>query len=128
MPNYTYDHIHIRSQNPMVTAKWYETMFGAKIIESAQQDGSPRIDLDVNGLTVFIMAVADDAPAPGVDTTVSLGLDHFGLRVENMDEAYAELKAKGAEFTMEPRQFRPGVKIAFVLAPENVRIELVQRD
>jgi catechol 2,3-dioxygenase-like lactoylglutathione lyase family enzyme len=128
MPNYTYDHIHIRSQNPMATAKWYETMFGAKIIESTQQDGSPRIDLDVNGLTVFIMAVADDAPAPGADTTVSLGLDHFGLRVENMDEAYAELKAKGAEFTMEPRQFRPGVRIAFVLAPENVRIELVQRD
>ena len=128
MPNYTYDHIHIRSQDPMATAQWYEKMFGAKIIESTQPDGSQRIDLDINGLTVFIIKVPQDAPAPGADTEVSLGLDHFGLRGENMDEAFAELKEQGAEFTLEPRTIRPGVTIAFVLAPENVRIELLQRD
>lgn len=128
MPNYTYDHIHIRSQDPMATAQWYEKMFGAKIIESTQPDGSPRVDLDINGLTVFIMRVATDAPAPGADTVVSLGLDHFGLRVENMDAAVAELTEKGAEFTMEPRKLRPGLIITYIVAPENVRIELLQRD
>ncbi|HAC18255.1 MAG TPA: VOC family protein [Dehalococcoidia bacterium] len=128
MPNYTYDHIHIRSQDPMATAQWYEKMFGAKIIESTQPDGSPRVDLDINGLTVFIMRVATDAPAPGADTEVSLGLDHFGLRVENMDAAVAELTEKGAEFTMEPRKLRPGLIITYIVAPENVRIELLQRD
>lgn len=128
MPNYTYDHIHIRSQDPMATAQWYEKMFGAKIIESTQPDGSPRVDLDINGLTVFIMRVATDAPAPGADTEVSLGLDHFGLRVENMDAAIAELTEKGAEFTMEPRKLRPGLIITYIVAPENVRIELLQRD
>ena len=128
MPNYTYDHIHIRSQHPMATAQWYEKMFSAKIIESTQPDGSPRVDLDINGLTVFIMRVATDAPAPGADTEVSLGLDHFGLRVENMDAAVAELTEKGAEFTMEPRKLRPGLIITYIVAPENVRIELLQRD
>ena len=128
MPNYTYDHIHIRSQAPMATAQWYEKMFGAKIIASTQPDGSPRVDLDINGLTVFIMRVATDAPAPGADTEVSLGLDHFGLRVENMDAAVAELTEKGAEFTMEPRKLRPGFIITYIVAPENVRIELLQRD
>lgn len=128
MPNYTYDHIHIRSQDPMATAQWYEKMFGAKIIESTQPDGSPRVDLDINGLTVFIMRVATDAPAPGADTEVSLALDHFGLRVENMDAAVAELTEKGAEFTMEPRKLRPGLIITYIVAPENVRIELLQRD
>ena len=128
MPNYTYDHIHIRSQDPMATAQWYEKMFDAKIIESTQPDGSPRVDLDINGLTVFIMRVATDAPAPGADTEVSLGLDHFGLRVENMDAAVAELTEKGAEFTMEPRKLRPGLIITYIVAPENVRIELLQRD
>ena len=128
MPNYTYDHIHIRSQDPMATAQWYEKMFNAKIIESTQPDGSPRVDLDINGLTVFIMRVATDAPAPGADTEVSLGLDHFGLRVENMDATVAELTEKGAEFTMEPRKLRPGLIITYIVAPENVRIELLQRD
>ena len=128
MPNYTYDHIHIRSQDPMATAQWYEKMFSAKIIESTQPDGSPRVDLDINGLTVFIMRVATDAPAPGADTEVSLGLDHFGLRVENMDAAVAELTEKGAEFTMGPRKLRPGLIITYIVAPENVRIELLQRN
>ena len=128
MPNYTYDHIHIRSQDPMATAQWYEKMFSAKIIESTQPDGSPRVDLDINGLTMFIMRVATDAPAPGADTEVSLALDHFGLRVENMDAAVAELTEKGAEFTMEPRKLRPGLIITYIVAPENVRIELLQRD
>ena len=50
------------------------------------------------------------------------------LRVENMDAAVAELTEKGAEFTMEPRKLRPGLIITYIVAPENVRIELLQRD
>jgi len=30
-------------------------------------------------------------------------------------------------FTMEPKTIRPGVRIAFLTAPENVSIELIQR-
>jgi lactoylglutathione lyase len=43
------------------------------------------------------------------------------------DEALAELKRRGADFMMEPRAIRPGVRIAFVRAPDNVRIELLER-
>ena len=56
------------------------------------------------------------------------GLDHFGLRVENLDDAAAELRAKGADFTSEPHEIRPGVRIAFVVAPGNIRIELLEKD
>ena len=45
-----------------------------------------------------------------------------------MDAAVAELTEKGAEFTMEPRKLRPGLIITYIVAPENVRIELLQRD
>ena len=127
MPTYTYDHIHLRSLDPMATAQYYEKMFGAKIIESTQSDGQPRIDLDINGLVVFIAQVPADGDFPAGPSEPYLGLDHFGLRVENLDEAAAELRRLGAEFTMEPRILRPGVKIAFVRAPEDVRIELLER-
>ena len=55
MIKYTYDHIHLRSREPMETARYFERMFGAKIIESIQTDGHPRIDLDINGLAIFII-------------------------------------------------------------------------
>ena len=44
-----------------------------------------------------------------------------------METAVAELKRRGASFKMEPRTIRPGVKIAFIEAPDNVRIELLER-
>ena len=127
MTRYSYDHIHLRTRDPMATAKYYEKMFEAKIIESVQSDGQKRIDLDINGLTVFIARVSEEVNAPPGPAEPSLGLDHFGLQVDNLDEAVAELKRRGADFTVEPRTIRPGLKIAFVLAPDGARIELLER-
>ena len=127
MPGYTYDHIHLRSADNEATAEYYRTMFGAEISEAVQADGQRRFDLDINGLRILISQVAkgeDVLPGP---SEFHLGLDHFGLRVDDLDKAAAELKRLGAEFTLEPRTIRPGVKIAFIRAPEGVRIELVER-
>ena len=125
MPTYTYDHIHLRSRDPMETARYYNRVFDAKVIESVQSNGQPRVDLDVNGLTIYI-AQADEHQPPGpVDP--QLGLDHFGLRVENLEEAAAQLRERGAAFSTESRELRPGLKIAFVRGPDDVRIELCER-
>lgn len=126
-PTYRYDHMHLRSRDVKKTAEYYRQMFDAEIVESIQSDGRPRTDLDLNGLTIFIAPVAPDAAVPPAPTEPYVGLDHFGLRVEDMDEAVAELKRRGASFMIEPRTILPGVKIAFVQAPDNVRIELLER-
>lgn len=124
---YRYDHMHLRSRDVKKTAEYYHRVFGATILESVQSDGRPRTDLDLDGLTIFIAPVPSDATIPSAPTDPYIGLDHFGLRVENLDEAVAELKRRGATFKMEPRTIRPGVRIAFVEAPDNVRIELLER-
>ncbi len=54
------------------------------------------------------------------------GLEHFGIRTDNLEAAVAELKAKGVQFKEEIRVVRPGVKISFLRAPENVLIELLE--
>ena len=109
----------------MATAEYFNKMFDAKIVESVQSDGQPRIDIDVNGLMIFI-AKADGTVPSGLRDP-HLGLDHFGFRVENLAQAAEELKAKGAEFAIDPHDLRPGLKIAFVRAPGDVRIELLER-
>jgi catechol 2,3-dioxygenase-like lactoylglutathione lyase family enzyme len=123
---YTWDHIHLRSPNPEATAAFYERMFGAEVIRT-MQEGKPRIDLKVGGADVFIAPVT---PGDGVNsppTTPYQGLDHFGLKVKGIDAIVADLKKKGAEFTMEPTSVRPGVRIAFLRGPEGVSIELLER-
>jgi len=108
-------------------AQYYHRMFGAKIVEAIQSDGRPRIDLDFDGLSIFILRVPPDKEMPASPREPHVGLDHFGFLVSNLDETAARLKSLGAEFAVEPYAIRPGVRIAYVQAPENVRIELVER-
>jgi catechol 2,3-dioxygenase-like lactoylglutathione lyase family enzyme len=122
---YRYDHIHLRSADPRKAADWYHRMFGARVIETPQPSGPPRIDLDINGLAVFI--ARSDAQTPAGPRDQHNGLDHFGFKVDSLEQAAAELKAKGAEFSMEPRTLPSGLKIAFVRGPEGERVEIVER-
>src|SRR6185369_16361329 len=62
MPRFTFEHIHLRSPDPEATASFYEKMFGAHVIRS-QQDGKPRVDLELGGMNVFIAPDAADAAA-----------------------------------------------------------------
>jgi catechol 2,3-dioxygenase-like lactoylglutathione lyase family enzyme len=126
MAKFTWDHVHLRSPNPEATAAFFEKMFGAEIIRTMQQ-GKPRIDMKVGGADVFIAEVTPDAKVNPPPRTPYQGLDHFGLTVKGIDDVVAELKAKGAEFTMEPNTIRPGVRIAFLRGPEGISIELLER-
>jgi catechol 2,3-dioxygenase-like lactoylglutathione lyase family enzyme len=126
MAKFTWEHVHLRSPNPEETAVWYQDKLGAEVIRTKMADGSNRIDLNLAGQKVFI-AQAEPGQAGDAPSSPYLGLDHFGMTVTNMAEAVAELKAKGVAFTMEPKTIRPGVTIAFLTAPQNVSIELIQR-
>jgi len=126
MVKVVWEHIHLKSPNPEETARWYQDMLGAEIIRTPQPDGSTRIDLNLSGQKVFLAPV-DPAKVGAAPTMPYLGMDHFGLTVENIHEAVAELKSKGVPFTMDPTTIRPGVTIAFLTAPQNVSIELIQR-
>jgi catechol 2,3-dioxygenase-like lactoylglutathione lyase family enzyme len=125
---YSYDHVHLRSRDPEATALWYERMFGAEVKRSTQSDGKKRVDLNLGGMTVFIAPIVNQTGTAQPPASPYLGLEHIGLRVEGIDEAVADLKAKGAEFTMEPTTIRPGVRIAFLKGPENVAIEILDRN
>ena len=126
MSRFTYDHIHLRSPDPEATAAFYATMFGAEILRS-EQNGATRIDLKLGGTDLFIAAVQPGGAVAPAPSSPDQGLDHFGLSVMGIDAVVAELKAKGAEFTMDPTTIRPGVRIAFLRGPENVAIELLER-
>lgn len=127
MPSVTWDHVHLRSPDPEVTAQWFERMLGAEVIRS-MQDGKPRIDLKLGGNRVFIAPVA---PGDGVNpapATPYQGLDHIGLSVKGLDAIAAELKAEGVAFTQEPKTPRPGIRTCFLRGPQGISVELLERD
>ena len=128
MTEFRYEHVHLRSPDPDATAAWYERMFGAEVIKSVMSNGLERTEMRLGGVTMFIAKVPDDAPLAEKAEGAYVGLDHIGLRGNRIDEVVAELKGKGAEFTVEPKTIRPGVRIAFLRGPQDVSIELLDRD
>jgi catechol 2,3-dioxygenase-like lactoylglutathione lyase family enzyme len=126
MAKFTFDHIHLFSRNPEVTAAFYEKHFGAEVIRTMQQ-GKTRIDLKLGGANIFILDVSQDAKAGSPPAHPYQGLDHFGLEVKGIDAICADLKGKGVVFTRGPETVRPGVRIAFLKGPEDVSIELLER-
>ena len=117
MPDYWLDHIHLMSPEPVKTAEFYVKMFGAKQVSIHELgNGRVTVNLELNGATILVSQQAVDS--------AQTGLVHFGIGTDNLDEAVDDLKARGVEFTMDKREIRPGFKISFLLAPQNVPIEL----
>lgn len=128
MSSYEFDHVHILTKDPRVVADYFHRLFDAKVLETVQSDGKTRIDVDLNGLMIFIMPVGPGENLPPSPPGRYMGLDHFGLKVKNLDEAAAELKKRGAEFVVEPYSPRPGLRISFIRGPENVWMEILERN
>ena len=125
MPDYWFDHVHLISTDPSKTADLYEKMFGARRVATRElADGRIAVDLDLNGAMILIMQPRPKQIAPDAAQT---GLEHFGVRTNDLEAAVNELKAGGANFVQDITVAWPGVNISFLLTPENTLIELLER-
>ncbi len=127
MPSYWYDHVHLISPDPVKTAEFYEKMFNARRVSVGELGaGRVMVELDLNGSRVLIKTGNVRTGAASGSSDPAHGLEHFGIRTDNLEAAVADLKVKGVQFKEEIREIRPGVKISFLWAPENVLIELLE--
>ena len=119
------DHIHLRSPDPEAAAKTYIELFEATVQDRVQVATGLRVIVMLGGLRLLIDEVPPETqPAP---RPLFIGIEHIGLQVQDLDVAAADLRAKGAQFLMEPNSPRPGLRIAFVQGPDSIRIELLER-
>ena len=131
-----FDHIHLVSEDPKAAARWYATMFDGEITAESELREAPQISVAVSGATLLIRGKrpgevpARTQPMQAFDGYTShneWGIDHFGFTYAGDLRALCdEMKGKGAEFIVEPWEFKPGVMICYVAAPDGVSIEVVQ--
>lgn len=127
MQIYRIDHIHLISPNIEPTKNWYCDMLGGKVTFEGEFKGNKVYYVDLHGFNIIIIErLPDEEPLPATIQTRE-GLDHFGVAIDDMDAAAGELKKKGVTFVVEPMQVRPGLRIAYIEAPDKVRIELSEK-
>ena len=54
------------------------------------------------------------------------GTEHFGMKVDKLESALQQCQVAGAKIILGVTQIRPGVRIAFFMAPDNVLVELLE--
>ncbi|HEY2995664.1 MAG TPA: VOC family protein [Methylomirabilota bacterium] len=124
------NHIHLKAPDPRKTAEWYVGAFNFKIVGDETRvfgDRFIRCTSEDGALAVNISgARKNETLGPG-DAAAHHGLEHFGFDSENLEADIARLEKLGARLLEGPIQNPNGPRIAFLRAPDDVRVELVER-
>jgi lactoylglutathione lyase len=122
------NHIHLKAPDPEETANWYVKAFNFKLVsDTVRKFGDRFIRCESpNGIVVNISGARTAEQMGGGDATPHWGLEHFGVDVDDMDAEIARLEGLGAELMEGPIQSAPNMRIAFIKAPDDVRIELIE--
>lgn len=127
------DHIGIAVHSIEDTLPIYVQLLGLKLekLEDAKQHGIKAALLAVGEIKIELMEPSDkETPISKFLEKRGQGMHHISFRVDNIEKALDELKAKGVALIDEkPRVGFEGGKIAF-LHPKstgNVLIELCQK-
>ena len=127
---YEVNHIHIKSSDPESIAKWYVKAFDFKIAgDEVRVFGDRFIKCESsNGITVNISAERTNEVLNPGDPYAHYGLEHFGITVKDIDLEIDRLLELGAELLEGPIPISNGIieSIAFIKAPGDTRIELIQ--
>ena len=123
--NFRMNHIHLKAQDARRTLKWYEDNFGARMVNEETINGVLTLRTDLGGLRVNITEPPAEGLPPGTSAS-HMGLEHFGLETDDLEESITHLKEKGVTVLEPIRAMPSGMRIAYIEAPDSVRLELMQ--
>ena len=125
---YEFNHVHIKAEDPEKTANWYVRAFNFEILsDTVRVYGDRFIRCQTSdGTAINISSERTDEHMGGGDATVHWGIEHFGINVDDMDAEIVRLKGLGADLMEGPIDVPGGPRIAFIKAPDDVRIEIMQ--
>lgn len=126
---YAINHIHLKSTDPQSSAAWWAQAFNFKIVSDVvRPEFGDRFVVceSENGIRVNISgARTGERLRPG-DAQPHEGLEHFGFDSADLEADIKRLQGIGAELLDGPTAVGP-IRICFMRAPDNVRIELIHR-
>ena len=125
---YEFHHVHIKSADPKKTADWYVRAFNFTILSDTQRPWGDRMVRCgmADGSGVNISNARTGETLGDADAGAHLGLEHLGIKVDDVDAEIERLTQLGAELLEGPLDVPDGPRIAFLKTPVDVRIEIIQ--
>ena len=123
------NHIHLKAPDPRRTAEWYVKAFDFKIVNDETRvfgDRFIRCQSVDGGMAVNISGPRTGEKLGPGDASAHFGLEHFGFDTAEIEGDIRRLEGLGAQLLEGPIQLPNGGRIAFLRAPDDTRVELVQ--
>lgn len=120
------DHLHIYASDPAVTIAWLTDGLGGEVVHESEHSGYPKqVIVRLGGQLVQVRGRRAEEQFADVGRR-TYGLDHFGLTVDDLDAALAELRTRGIEPVRDFEQgFGAASSIAFLRGPDGLWVELL---
>ena len=128
------DHIGLAVKSIKEAGRFYVDLLGLGIeeIEKVEDQKVKVAFIPISeGEVELLESTEPDGPVAKFINSKGEGIQHIAFRVENIDEALEELKAKGVRLIdQQPRSGAGGARIAFIHPKETngVLVELCQRE
>jgi catechol 2,3-dioxygenase-like lactoylglutathione lyase family enzyme len=127
MTKFWFDHLHLVVPDPKKMAEFFVKAFGAeKVSLNKLPDGRIRAELNITGGRMLINTPKPNDTRSPDSPQKRYGTEHFGMKVDELESALQQCQAAGAKLVQGVTQVRPGVRIAFFMAPDNVLVELLE--
>ena len=124
---HTFHHIHIKSEAPRETAKWWADMFQARILPEFHLEGEAFFcPIKISGVKINIATTRQHESGKVSDgyAGARFGLEHIGITTDDIQRDIMRLKEQGLQvFEIGEAQ---DLIFAYVEAPDDVRVELIQ--
>ena len=128
MPQFYYDHLHLVSTDPIKSAHFYESVFGAVITSTRHlPDGRINVELDLGGWRFMLIDRRTPEETVLRQPEADCALGHVCFRTDDVPATRARLQADGIKVS-EIKSPRRGVNVVFLHGPDNVIIELTDRE
>ena len=122
MPTYALNHVHHEAVDVHAAADWYVKLFDATSDEPFERGGATWIRVHIGNVTVTIT----DREFTNTELGRYQGYDHLGLETDDFDATLARIEECGVDIWNGPMD-AGGFRIVFINGPDNVKIELMEK-
>jgi catechol 2,3-dioxygenase-like lactoylglutathione lyase family enzyme len=139
-PHHNFMHVHLLSDDPIAASDWYAKHFGLTPRNQLKTERAfrgiptgPSASLQLDNVTFFWYPTAHVKALYGGQwkgrtayaSNRGRVIDHIAISVDDLDQTLIRLRDEGVKVLSGPRK-ADGLRSAFVQAPDNMEIELVE--
>lgn len=114
-------HFGVKVKNAEVVLQFYCDVLGFSIQETVSMGGQNYYFAGDGNMSLEI----EQSYMPG-ESSFDNGFSHIAIAVDDLESYCQRLKEHAVKFQLEPSQFRPDRKIAFIEDPEGNAIQLIE--